>query len=393
MDRPIPAFYCVYLLRSTRSKISLYTGSTPNPRRRLKQHNGDIIGGANRTSRVKLRPWKMVILVTGFPSKIAALQFEWAWQNPHRTRHLRNDEPESEDLLKFMQAFPMKRPKQGPGSLSGKLLSLISLLSTQSFNRWPLQIDLFDPDAVDIWQRQVKKSAPDITSRISICVHADARPVAPNNSKSAMKDEIASSHGAGENSGKQPGIDGLDVSFQPYKAHVQKSLEALSQDPAPCCTLCDRALHHDTSFALTCSAPSCSMVVHVGCLAENFLREEPIQDAIVPVRGACPKCRTTLRWAELTRELTLRIRGKADLERLFRKPQNRAKGDSKAKHTRGACESNSEENEEQYTDEKDGRNETRSGCVVNQEAPNSARKFIPSVIIDSSYEDINELSE
>jgi structure-specific endonuclease subunit SLX1 len=74
--RPLPALYVVYVLRSTIRHASLYIGSTPNPQRRLKQHNGQVKGGAVRTSRASLRPWEMIMVISGFPSSVAALKFE-----------------------------------------------------------------------------------------------------------------------------------------------------------------------------------------------------------------------------------------------------------------------------------------------------------------------------
>lgn len=67
-----------------------YVGSTPSPPRRIRQHNGEITQGAWKTQ--SNRPWVMQLIVHGFPSKLAALQFEWAWQHPWKSRHLRDED-------------------------------------------------------------------------------------------------------------------------------------------------------------------------------------------------------------------------------------------------------------------------------------------------------------
>ncbi|PQQ00138.1 uncharacterized protein Pyn_40353 [Prunus yedoensis var. nudiflora] len=76
-------FFACYLLssRSPRYKGHTYIGFTVNPRRRIRQHNGEIAQSACRTK--QKRPWEMVLCIYGFPTNVSALQFEWAWQ--HRT--------------------------------------------------------------------------------------------------------------------------------------------------------------------------------------------------------------------------------------------------------------------------------------------------------------------
>lgn len=59
------------------NKMSTYAGVSPDPVRRLRQHNGEICGGAKYTTS-KGPGWKHVCLVSGFQTKQQALQFEWA---------------------------------------------------------------------------------------------------------------------------------------------------------------------------------------------------------------------------------------------------------------------------------------------------------------------------
>lgn len=45
LHHTIPPFYACYLLRSLKAKrAAIYIGSTPDPPRRIKQHNGVIAG-------------------------------------------------------------------------------------------------------------------------------------------------------------------------------------------------------------------------------------------------------------------------------------------------------------------------------------------------------------
>ena len=74
---------CVYLLQSTVRARRTYVGCTTcTVRRRLRQHNGELSGGAKQTETA--RPWTVRIIVTGFRSRQEALQFEFAWRRVHR---------------------------------------------------------------------------------------------------------------------------------------------------------------------------------------------------------------------------------------------------------------------------------------------------------------------
>jgi len=54
-----------------------YVGVSNNAVNRLRAHNGEIKGGAKYTTS-KGSGWKHICIISGFPTKIESMQFEWA---------------------------------------------------------------------------------------------------------------------------------------------------------------------------------------------------------------------------------------------------------------------------------------------------------------------------
>lgn len=54
-----------------------YVGVSNNVDKRLRAHNGEIKGGAKYTTG-KGPGWKHACVISGFPTKIESMQFEWA---------------------------------------------------------------------------------------------------------------------------------------------------------------------------------------------------------------------------------------------------------------------------------------------------------------------------
>lgn len=68
-------WYCYMLVRDDGRRT--YVGATVNPARRLRQHNGEIAGGARAT---RGGHWTRRYLVGGFADERDALRFEWRWK-------------------------------------------------------------------------------------------------------------------------------------------------------------------------------------------------------------------------------------------------------------------------------------------------------------------------
>jgi len=107
----------VYHLENV-TKRGVYIGYTPTPKKRIRQHNGELVNGAKRTK--TNRPWSFGMILH-FPKswfhKIHALQLEWACKHFGRTR--RQDKSKSPKKQYLVRSLP------GRPSLSQRIDNLL----------------------------------------------------------------------------------------------------------------------------------------------------------------------------------------------------------------------------------------------------------------------------
>ncbi|KAK4656745.1 Slx4p interacting protein [Podospora pseudocomata] len=336
--RPIPALYCVYILRSTVRHSSLYIGSTPNPPRRLSQHNGVVKGGAVRTSRNSLRPWEMVALVSGFASSTAALKFEWALTNPHTSLHI----PSESRLAFSTQRKRNGQPKRPPKSLSSILSNLHLLLSVPSFARWPLRVHFFKRDVHAAWGRWCGKVERELRGSLPVVTDfgEDEGAVVARASASeplGVVGEGLDGDGGGE---EVPtwGIYGLPLDYAPLKEYVAKGQDIFVFERQGSCVVCKEEIDHgEGGLHAVCSNEGCEGVGHLRCWGRYLLKSEEGggEGAILPVGGRCPRCKGEVHWGTMMKELTLRVRGQKEVENLLKVKRKRAprKKTAKTKET------------------------------------------------------------
>jgi structure-specific endonuclease subunit SLX1 len=103
--------WCVYLLATVEPPTKTYVGATIDVDRRLKQHNGELSGGAKATSTVP-GGWYRVCYVKGFADNHEALRFEWWWKR--RSSKLRGT-----PLVRRQAALEAMMSEAGAGTDSG----------------------------------------------------------------------------------------------------------------------------------------------------------------------------------------------------------------------------------------------------------------------------------
>lgn len=139
--------------------------------------------------------------------------------------------------------------------------------------------------------------------------------------------------------GLEHGIERLAIDYGEMKQYVVKAKEVVDFEREGSCAICEVGLGHDGGVYALCSCEGCESVAHLSCLSTRFLEEESErkregggegigeEENVVPIAGTCPSCKGTVKWIDIVKEVTLRMRGEKEVEKLLR--VKRARKDKK----------------------------------------------------------------
>lgn len=244
------ACYCL-VTESPETSKRCYIGFTNNPLRRIRQHNRRIAGGAKKTSRYG--PWRMVLFVGGFPTKIAALKFEYIWTYPSRSRY-----------INCVTAASQKLRLTCPRTISAALDVLAMLLINPPFSLQPLYVVFLDAEANRIRPQLEQHSIPIFTSYI------DALQV-------------------------EPGVH--TPSDTVYTQYASFS-ELAEVPPSDICPICQDNISPSNIQCIQCTARFC-----ITCAGKLFTG----RSALIPTSGRCPICKKGFEWKDLLRKRAVEL--------------------------------------------------------------------------------------
>ena len=220
------------------------------------------------------RPWDMVLVVYGFATQTAALQFEWAWQHPDKSIDVRD--------------AAAKVGRKARYGVRGKVLMLMEMLNTSPWKHYPLKIQFLRGE-----HAQLRAGCPDPPMHVQISVGPleDLEFLGMGNDAAADEDNT-------------PCVSDITTSQITGAASISQSQSQATtttkrgRGGASACCICTKAASRTWAV---CS--SCPVRFHVGCLAEHFLSFSsvggPSSSSSLPVRGNCPACGSTAAWSDV----------------------------------------------------------------------------------------------
>jgi len=278
-----------YLLHSNhpRYKGLTYIGYTVDPTQRIWKHNNGMKnGGARKTN--KKGPWDMTIFIHGFPSDIAALRFEFAWQHPNISTRLKH----------------LPRKKNNEKQYPYRIRILSHMLNTPPWNRLPLTVnwlcpkyrralDPQPPEHMKIQNGYIGAKVNEKSKKIEVEFEKSDKILKTTSTTTSHTISIDSDDSessfvtlADRNKGKTGKKTGNNAGKSKRKSLIANQ-----------CDICEKEINENRT---KCPIDSCPAIFHITCLSE-FCLDDPNQ--LIPIHFSCPNCQNKTKWGTFIRLL------------------------------------------------------------------------------------------
>ena len=237
----------------------------------------------------------------------------WALANSHISLHI----PSGERITVSTQRKKNGQPKRPRQSLGTVLSNIHLLLRVPSFARWPLTLHFFKRDVYKAWEG---REGPPTSEGLN--VEADFGPEVGAEAAASPSSSLSSSQS------EEPwGIHALPLDYSPLRAYAEKARNVFTFEREGSCVHCLEEMPAGRGLYAVCPNGDCEAVGHVTCWSRHVLGGDGDGKAVLPVRGTCPSCKGPVRWGHMMKELTLRVRGAKEVDKLLKK-RRRAKASS-----------------------------------------------------------------
>ena len=196
-------------------------------------------------------------------------------------------------------------PKRPFYSLKSVMANIHLLVGVPSFERWPLNVHFFAREARAAWDEWLVSNNKSVREGLEIM-----EDFGPPNAEPAGSSK------------PNWGIHALPLDYAPMKDYVEKASNIVSFEREGNCVHCHQALESGKGLYPMCTNDGCESIGHLACWSKHAQGASENRN-IIPLNCKCPSCGGQIRWGDMMKELTLRVRGEKDVEKLLKKRRGR----------------------------------------------------------------------
>ncbi|KAG5977170.1 hypothetical protein E4U55_006976 [Claviceps digitariae] len=189
-------------------------------------------------------------------------------------------------------------PRRPVHSLKSIMANIHVLTGVPSFARWPLNVHFFAQDAYSAWQERLESAQEPCRENLPILTDF-----------ACVRDLLENSEAGG--------IQSLPLNYLPMADYISKAHAIVEFEQQGNCVHCLGELEPGKGLHALCPNDACKAMGHLDCWSQHALSNDGIGH-VIPDHCSCPSCGGDIRWGDMVKELSLRLRGGAEVKKVLK---------------------------------------------------------------------------